>query len=114
MPSDNPADRTVRLQQWYESQCDGQWEHAYGVSIESLDNPGWLVRIDLRGSPAEGKKYSEEAFGLLDGNLTATRWYEIKVVENVFEAAGSDLPFLMDRFFQWIGQFEDDDTVPIQ
>ena len=27
------------LQAWYATQCDGDWEHANGVSIESLDNP---------------------------------------------------------------------------
>jgi hypothetical protein len=28
------------LQGWYATQCDGDWEHEYGVSIETLDNPG--------------------------------------------------------------------------
>ena len=28
------------LMNWYESNCDGDWEHSYGVKIESLDNPG--------------------------------------------------------------------------
>ena len=38
----------ARLQEWYRSQCDGDWEHSYGVKIETLDNPGWLVTIDLK------------------------------------------------------------------
>lgn len=29
-----------RLQQWYHSMCDGDWEHCYGVKIETSDNPG--------------------------------------------------------------------------
>ena len=36
------------LEQWYEKTCDGDWEHIYGISIDTLDNPGWRVRIDLR------------------------------------------------------------------
>jgi hypothetical protein len=36
-----------KLQQWYRKQCDGSWEHQYGVSIDTLDNPGWTVAIDL-------------------------------------------------------------------
>ena len=40
----------ARVQQWYEEQCDGDWEHRYGVSIESLDNPGWQMKIDLHGT----------------------------------------------------------------
>jgi hypothetical protein len=35
------------LQAWYVSQCDGDWEHQYGISISTLDNPGWAVKIDL-------------------------------------------------------------------
>ncbi len=35
------------LENWYSSQCDGSWEHFYGIKIETLDNPGWAVEIDL-------------------------------------------------------------------
>ena len=35
------------LQNWYHSNCDGGWEHLYGVKIDTLDNPGWSVAIDL-------------------------------------------------------------------
>lgn len=37
------------LQRWYQAQCDGDWEHECGIRIESLDNPGWLIKADLRG-----------------------------------------------------------------
>ncbi len=37
-----------QLQTWYANECNGDWEHTYGVKIETLDNPGWLVAIDLR------------------------------------------------------------------
>jgi len=40
-----------RLTRWYESNCDGDWEHSYGVKIETLDNPGWRVEIDLKDTP---------------------------------------------------------------
>jgi hypothetical protein len=28
------------LQDWHAGQCDGDWEHSYGVDIGTLDNPG--------------------------------------------------------------------------
>jgi hypothetical protein len=37
------------FERWYQEQCDDEWEHHYGVTIETLDNPGWLVKIDLQG-----------------------------------------------------------------
>jgi hypothetical protein len=32
---------------WYAGNCDGDWEHEFGIAIETLDNPGWSIRIDL-------------------------------------------------------------------
>ncbi len=42
-----------RLQEWFETNCDGEWEHAYGVLIATLDNPGWTIKIDLMGTYLE-------------------------------------------------------------
>jgi Immunity protein 53 len=44
------ADVLLGLERWYADQCDGEWEHDYGVTIGTLDNPGWTVRIDLTGT----------------------------------------------------------------
>lgn len=35
------------LQEWTKSQVDGDWEHEQGVSISMLDNPGWILRVDI-------------------------------------------------------------------
>ena len=43
------------LEQWYKSRCNGDWEHQYGIKIDTLDNPGWMVEIDLRGTQAEDR-----------------------------------------------------------
>ena len=29
-----------KLQDWYFSKCDEDWEHEFGVKIDTLDNPG--------------------------------------------------------------------------
>lgn len=42
-----------RIQDWYAAQCNGDWEHQYGIAIDTLDNPGWSVSIDLVGSNLE-------------------------------------------------------------
>jgi hypothetical protein len=47
MRSEEPL---AAIEAWYAAQCDGDWEHSYGLSIETLDNPGWRVRIDLHGT----------------------------------------------------------------
>lgn len=35
------------VEEWFRAQCDGDWEHSYGFSIETTDNPGWYVEVDL-------------------------------------------------------------------
>ena len=35
------------LEEWYASNCDGDWEHMYGVDITTLDNPGWHLKLNV-------------------------------------------------------------------
>jgi len=35
------------LEDWYESNCDGDWEHQFGITIGTMDNPGWHLKLDL-------------------------------------------------------------------
>ena len=46
-----------RLQDWYLRQCNGDWEHVCGVRIETLDNPGWSVEIDLKETPLARREF---------------------------------------------------------
>lgn len=43
------------LQSWYRQQCDGEWEHRFGLDIGTLDNPGWQLAFDLEGTGLEGR-----------------------------------------------------------
>ncbi|MFG3697676.1 Imm53 family immunity protein [Micromonospora sp. NPDC047620] len=46
------------LESWFVRQCDGDWEHEYGIRIETTDNPGWTIEVDLLGSDLEGRLLS--------------------------------------------------------
>ncbi|GAB2777907.1 Imm53 family immunity protein [Amycolatopsis magusensis] len=35
------------LQDWYADQCNGDWEHEFGIRMGTLDNPGWWFEVDL-------------------------------------------------------------------
>jgi hypothetical protein len=54
-------DTLQELQNWYQSHCDGDWEHSNGVRIGNLDNPGWSVMIDLVGTELAERVFSEMA-----------------------------------------------------
>ena len=46
-----------RLQNWYKMHCDGDWEHSYGVIIDTLDNPGWKLSVDLTDTLLEDAEF---------------------------------------------------------
>ena len=86
------------LQSWYLSQCNGDWEHRYGVTIESLDNPGWMVTIDLVQTALEGR-----AMTAVRKERNATDWLVCEVVENQFRGAGDHTKLLaiLNVFQTW-------------
>jgi len=53
------SDHLTWLQQWYLEHCDGDWEHSYGVKLETLDNPGWHLSIDVADTELDGREFSE-------------------------------------------------------
>ena len=89
------------LQRWYASQCDGEWEHAYGVTIESLDNPGWRLTIDLTGTPLEHKPFNE-----LSDLDPQQDWIRCWVEEKRFQAACGPmmLSTVFSYFVQWASE----------
>jgi hypothetical protein len=54
------------LQRWYHAQCDGAWEHNHGIVIETIDNPGWWVKIDLRDTLLENVPFPSVVVGNAD------------------------------------------------
>ena len=70
------------LQRWYAAQCDGDWEHEWGVRIATLDNPGWTVAIDLAETSLAGRPYPPADFRRSDSD-----WVVTKVSDMVFRAA---------------------------
>lgn len=40
-----------RLADWYLRHCDGDWEHGFGFKIETIDNPGIALKVNLEGAP---------------------------------------------------------------
>jgi hypothetical protein len=36
-----------QLEDWYAGECNGDWEHTYGITIRTTGDSGWLVVVDL-------------------------------------------------------------------
>jgi len=76
-------DAIERIQIWYASQCNGDWEHQFGISIETIDNPGWCVKIDLVGTSLED--VSVESFKKDSGEKD---WISYEIHDNKFIGYG--------------------------
>ena len=87
------------LENWYLSNCDGDWEHQYGVTIESLDNPGWRVLIDLIGT-----KLEQIDFEKINNTESESEWIVCKVENNKFIGAGGPqkLNGIINIFIDWV------------
>lgn len=83
------------LQKWYAAQCDGDWEHEFGVAIKTLDNPGWHVRISLFGTKEETAEWKPLKFDNGDDD-----WISCFVRDKEFSGAGdpSKLGMILDHF----------------
>jgi hypothetical protein len=36
-----------KLQDWFATRCDGDWEHQGGITIQTTDNPRWFEKIEF-------------------------------------------------------------------
>lgn len=95
------SQRLERLERWYLSQCDEEWEHRYGINIESLDNPGWSVKIDLTGTDCESRPFAPVQVGTIVNNNTPEVWIDCRVEERVFLGASNSLSWILDVFLKW-------------
>lgn len=73
---------TKWLENWYKLNCDGDWEHSYGVKIETVDNPGWSIQIYLNYTPLESLDID---CPLIENS--EEDWYFYSVKKGVFSAA---------------------------
>lgn len=88
-----------RIEQWYASQCDGSREHQYGLRIETIDNPGWRVHIDLSGTKLHHCTFDEMSI-----DRTAANWLRCRIGDGKFEGFGGpeNLKELLLVFLDWM------------
>ena len=89
-----------QLQKWYCDQCDGDWEHDFGVKIGNIDNPGWSVLIDLEGTSLESIDFNAVEINY-DHDL---EWVRCWVEDKVFNGVGgpSQLGAILEVFIQFV------------
>lgn len=95
---DRPGDSELEwLESLFQSKCDGKWEHRLGIKIESIDNPGWWVTINVEQEHIEGLDCDQEVVlavlgeppSASNGNVGGPDWMRCTVAKGVFEGAGT-------------------------
>lgn len=86
------------LQNWYNGNCDGYWEHMFMVKIDTLDNSGWRVSIDLLDTPLEEKIFEERKHYIDENN-----WIYCIVKDGIFQGRGDSykLKEILEIFKEW-------------
>lgn len=98
------------LTRWYIANCDGEWEEDFGVTIDTLDNPGWRLTVDLDHTRFETRLFKpvyddvpegEQQFQGGDGD---TRWMVCRIEGSKFKAWGGprDLVRMIQTFRAWV------------
>jgi branched-subunit amino acid aminotransferase/4-amino-4-deoxychorismate lyase len=103
------------LMQWYDSNCDSDWEHSYGVQIGNFDNPGWSLTVDLLETRLASQRLdklqievsSKDSFYTWStgdlGKWTRVDWVEAEADGQTFKASGGPqrLRDLIHMFRNW-------------
>src|SRR5690554_6411248 len=89
----------IWLQNWYLNQCDGDWEHTFGIHIGTLDNPGWEVLIDLAETTLENRVMNALSVDVDDEN-----WIRCHIKDRKFFGYGGacNLSDIIGHFRDWV------------
>ena len=87
------------LQKWYLNQCDGDWEHDFGIHIDTLDNPGWRIKINIACTDLEYKFFKEIEMERSDND-----WIHCSIKDLMFKGfcGPENLDELIKIFRDWV------------
>jgi hypothetical protein len=86
------------LLKWYYNHCNGDWEHGQGIHIDSIDNPGWSISINLEDTELQTKK-----FQTIEKECAEHDWFICFIKNNKFEGRCGplNLPEVLQIFRNW-------------
>lgn len=96
-------DPFIWLLKWYHSQCNGDWEHIYGIRINAID-PGWYLTISIGETVLEDIKFNELNIDRSDDN-----WVNCFIRKNEFIGLGGpfNLVEIIQIFCDWAKKYSE-------
>jgi len=88
----------IWLLNWFYKNCDGDWEHSNGITIGTLDNPGWYLTVSLRGTVCEDKSFDKIVVERSEND-----WFHCFVKDGKFEGPCGffNLTEVLEIFRRW-------------
>jgi hypothetical protein len=110
-----PASRSVQqtammrdllseLSRWFATHCDGDWEHSRGILIQTTDNPGWWVKIELAQTELSDRSFATVAENIdSKGFPHGSRWLHCGLKDGQWHGAGDEtrLEQIIAIFLTW-------------
>ncbi|MBA3722215.1 MAG: immunity 53 family protein [Parachlamydiaceae bacterium] len=86
------------LLQWYNKQCDGDWEHGNGIEIGTIDNPGWYLRVNIDETELQNKHFDKIVIDRSEND-----WIQCFIEKRRFDGVGGpfNLPEILQIFRNW-------------
>lgn len=96
--SPRPTSALARLGEWFAARADGEWEHRHSISVQTLDNPGWVFSADLSDTPLHELAFEEKRVDRTDQD-----WYHCRVEGSTFRGycGVGNLEEVLDIFLDW-------------
>lgn len=93
------SENLIWLQEWFAGRTNGDWEHCFGIKIETLDNPGWRVTIDLAETSLVNRPFAS-----IKEEIDALDWVTCSVQDERFDALCSpkNLGKVIAIFRAWV------------
>jgi len=100
----NSASTFERLSAWYLRHCDGTWEHEFGFTISTLDNPGVEFDIDLVDTELAEVPFEE----IKQDYESPDSWFICRRTKTKFEGNGAAtrLEEMLRIFLDWADAHE--------
>ena len=102
--NENINDNFLWLLNWYQSHCDGDWEHDKRIHIGTLDNPGWSITVNIEDTELE-----DLDFKTIDIERSETNWLYCFIKNKQFEGrcGTPNLPEVLKIFRVWAEAMRD-------
>ncbi|MFA7435684.1 MAG: Imm53 family immunity protein [Bacilli bacterium] len=67
------------MNKWFKIHCDGDWKHDDGVKLETMDNPGWILRVFIWNTNLENIE-----FKTIDKEVDELNFINCEIKEDFF------------------------------